>query len=247
MLKSMLRLTTLALSFCTLSMGLARAGDVTLKLGTLTGAPVYLSLNGGSYSYQQGGNVGNSLLDGKVTPYIYCVDLNHSINTNFNGIADETTNGVIHTDGTPSYPGYTVNNAGQVSWLVKNLANGATTAAEQGGLQAAIWKAIYGSNLVVDTTNDGKNSAALINAYNNDMALLGSNTLAVNKLYWLSPFDNNGHPTLQGLVALTPEPSTLVMLGTAGVGGIGLVVRRRRGGVAKPVVARRRGPVFHES
>jgi hypothetical protein len=130
--------------------------------------------------------------------------------------------------------GTAVPNAGAVSWLLFNLAPGATTAIQQDALQAAIWRTEYGTSFQLDGV-DNTNGAPSINAtigsiYRADLAALGSNTAPVSAVSWISPGANPGLPPShgQGLVALTglppkPTPPNVTGIAVASRSRLGLL------------------------
>ena len=170
---------------------------------------------GGSYSYpvpllednvatsEGGGSIDPSTLDGTPT-WVYCVDLYHNVNV------PGTFNVTISTAGVVN--GATVNNAGEVAWLLENY-GGTGQAAPEVALQAAIWHVIYdgsagyaGGHTV--SLNTAAATSAEVTDYNNILSALGSHTGNLAGIDWLtlSPSDN-----IQGLVALpVPEPTTVL-------------------------------------
>ena len=142
--------------------GRAEAGS--LYVGTNYSPPFNFTLNGISES-SPGGNITPSTLNGVALPYLYCIaeDVNIYVGNTY-----KTT---VSTTG--YYNGHLMNNAGQIAWLMTNLAPSATTLAEQEGLQGAIWQQVYGSNFVFDQTNNDPN---VIAAFNADIAALDGHT-----------------------------------------------------------------------
>ena len=115
----------------------------------------------------------------------------------------------------------TVANAGQIAWLVEHDAAGAKSAEERLGLQAAIWKAEYGSNFdLVGPGGDSSTSDKVYEAYKIYLqgAADGKGDLlstTPSDVAWYSPTTQDG-AAVQGLVgaeigAPVPEPSSIVL------------------------------------
>jgi len=214
----------------------AQADDLQLggNYNTITGDLTAGSeLSGTGQSTVGGGSITTSYLNGVQLPWVYCVDYDTTVTVpgDYNGTV-VSKDGTIHHFGGAGGPGagLAVNNAGQVAWLLDNLAAGTVgnTNAES-GLQAAIWATIYnGTNgvgtYVLDAT---ANNAIIVADYNADLTALGTNTSALATIDWLSPSTNNGG-IYQGLVTVAvPEPTFYAMAGLLGMGGIGLLRRRK--------------------
>jgi hypothetical protein len=185
-----------------------------LQLGSNYTTPMYVTLNGIAEN-AGGGSVGPSYLNGHLLPYVYCVQLDVNI-----GVPN-TYNATVTHDGTVHYSSgnAVVNNAGKIAWLLDKYAGTAKTSDQQGGLQAAIWKEIYGNNFTLTNAN----TSGMISDYNSDLTNVG--TASLSNFSWLSPYDSNGH--YQDLVT-TPEPGNLPLLVGMTVTGVGLLIRRRR-------------------
>ena len=171
-------------------------------------------------------------LDGQSVPYLYCVEIFTDILVRGTYGTDVSNDGTVH--------GSLINNAGQIAWLLDNIGPIATTTSgdAQEGLQAAIWKQVYGANFSVAAGT----SQGILDAYNADIAALGSNTASVSDVLWLSPYNQDGTPA-QGLVTSAtnilsisnfdnaspvPEPSSFALLGLGAAGLIISAIRRRR-------------------
>ena len=141
----------------------AQAGS-TLQIGS-NYPPGFNFTLFGNYVNEAGGNITPDTLDGKPLNYLYCIaaDVNIGVPNTYN----------VTLSSAGIYNGSLVNGAGQISWLMTNLATSAVTQDEQSGPQSAIWKQIYGSDFVLDQVN---NNPGLVAAYNADIAALGSNT-----------------------------------------------------------------------
>ena len=175
----------------------------------------------GELTFSFDGSTG--VVNGKPVAFtdVFCVDLLDQITTSTTYNATYSTSGVIN--------GKTVNNAGEIAWLISNLAPSATTQAENEGLQAAIWEVEYGSSFSLILQD---NSSAIDSAYASDLTALGSKTAAVNSVLWVSPENSNGSNS-QGQVIYdpsttspVPEPGTLCLFGTGLLGLSGLVRHR---------------------
>ncbi|MGO9270525.1 MAG: Cys-Gln thioester bond-forming surface protein [Terriglobia bacterium] len=185
--------------------GAARADTGNLSIGgTFNYVPTSVGDEGG-------GSVTVSTLNGVTLNWLYCVDLNDVVyvpgtynNTTItsNGMANE--NGAFQT----------VNNAGEVAWLLDHYANSANgdTNAEV-ALQAAIWNVIYGVGL---NPSSVYYNSTIGTDYNNDLNGLGSAPLST--VLWISPGDGSG-TIYQGLAGSVPDGGlTLMLLGGALVG-----------------------------
>ena len=175
------------------------------NLGGTYSSNIPLFLNG-VFDNEAGGSIDNSTLNGRAT-WVYCVDLFDNV------YAPGTYNyTVVSTTGVVN--GQTVDNAGQVAWLLDHYGTtGQTT--EAMALQAAIWHVIYdgsagyaGAHTV--TLDTSVASAALTTEYNNMLSALGNNTAAISSVDWVTP--NNGSTMVfQGLVtSAVPEPATVI-------------------------------------
>jgi len=172
-------------------------------------------------------------LDGKpagadTSFYSYCVDLlNNEQDPQYN-VSVNSTNGMV-TDGMVATP-YTAQKA---AWLFNQFASDAHTAsggALAAGLQLAIWEVLFddGLSVVYDSTVGNQfyvtaaSAAALAAAdcYLDALASAGSSYQSASAT-WLDVPSGKG----QDQITSTPEPGTLLLLGT---GLAGLVTRRRR-------------------
>jgi hypothetical protein len=211
-------MNALALGLLTCLLGVSRAGAGTLYIGGTDGTFVNITVNGNTLT-GAGGNFQPNTLNGTPLTYLYCVSATTDIYVPGTFTSNITTNGVVD--------GQFVNNAGQIAWLLTNLAPSATTGDLESGLQSAIWSVIYGKNFTLDANNPSD----VINAYNADLAALGSKTAPVSDLIWLSNYDSNG-TVVQPFVSLNPdpavpEPSSMVLAGM-GLAICTLALLRRR-------------------
>ncbi len=224
------------------SAGLARADymNVPLSVGGNYTSSNDFNLGNTSYTNSGGGNITPSTLDGTPLVALYCVDIPHNINVPFTGTAEVNTSGVIGNDSSndPLNGGLTLanssgllTNAGNIAYLLATDGASATSTDQQVGLQAAIWKEVYGSNFTTTLTGDP------LNDYSSYLSSVpaGGNASYISQVYWINPAGNGSG--IQGLVGnivpinpdfSSPEPATLTLLGTALVAFGGFGLRRRR-------------------
>jgi hypothetical protein len=152
------------------------------------------------------GSITPTYIDGNLLPYLYCVQIEVDINVPGTYSVAITNNGEIF--GTP------INNAGEVAYLLNTYAPTATTVDQQGALQAAIWKTIYGSNYDITSNNP----ADMLTDYNTYMTNVGTDP--VSTVEWISPSNGDGSHA-QGLItSAVPEPSAIFLAAVAGVIGV---------------------------
>jgi hypothetical protein len=187
--------------------------------GNTTGSTMNFTYKGSSESASGGNFAGSTgVVNGVSTSFldVFCIDLSDNISLNSSYNATYTNTGVAN--------GSTVANASKIAWLVLNLGTSANTSVLASALQAAIWETEYGSAFTLSNNN----SSALLTAYNQDLAALGSNTASVSSLLWMTAKNGNGYYQAQVIapVSPVPEPGTLSLLGTGVLTLAGLVRRR---------------------
>jgi len=176
-----------------------------------------------------GGSIDVSYLDGERLQYLYCVDIDRDVyvNNSYN-----TT--VVNTGG--NIYGSPLNNANQVAWLLTNYGTAGQTAQAQ-ALQAKIWEVVetgWTFNAAAYSAGD-----ATLNWYNTidsafDAALLADPNMGssmVGNFYWITPGRDvaiNGLYVFQGLVAPTPIPGTVLLMGSGLAGLVGIARFRRK-------------------
>lgn len=207
----------------------------------LTGSynyPIYMDKDGAGASAEGGGVLPGATLttlDG-TTPIhdLYCVELFRDVGVPGSYNTNPTNDGILFAGTTAQY---TVSNAGEIAWLMVNIARGVDAAHDtigQEAVQAAIWTLAApgaGHTAVLDT---GLSSTTLVSEYNADLALANKNSAPVSDITWFSNYNGtiNGGDAVQALIGNpVPEPSTFALLG---LGGIGLAIGayRRRSAAA---------------
>lgn len=214
--EKMRKILVLAACLVFLSAGLAQATN-TFTIGGDYSYPIYMVDTAGVRHTEGAGSFDTSSLNGSNLPYLYCVDLFHTISPggtyNNTGV---TTNGFVQ--------GSLVNNAIQVAWLLHTYGvNGQGNKAI--ALQASIWHVIFPA-YSLDTTRASASQIAKYNSYLGAIPTTGIPDY-VNNFLWISPGINGNSRVYQGQVALAPIPGSVWLLGSGLLGLIGL--KRRRG------------------
>jgi len=216
--------------------GQAYAGSNDLYVGPQYSSGINLLLNGNATSFD-GGSMNPSTLNGLGLKSLWCIDLaddtvvdSHYLKTavTFNGGITATVNGVGSN--------FTVNNAGQIAYVVNSFTPLIGTRAkgldgnavnEQKAIQALIWSKEYNSGSYVITADP---TAAYYKDFSILQNLAANKSMALNTAYWISP-DNGSGTVFQALVApgitALPEPEEWAMM-LLGLPLIGWAVRRKR-------------------
>ena len=180
----------------------------------------------GNYSWEGGGSIDTSYIDGDELAWLYCVDL-------FTSVSNKTYPTTLVSDSGEIYGG-TYSSVSDVAWLLDNYATsgqGDSAAA----LQAAIWTTVHGAEYDLDPTS------TYFDQYLDMLAALDATTETgtLSDYLWISPetgTDASGMTTYaQGLVGVkvlsssssVPEPVAMLLFG-AGIAGLAAVGRRRR-------------------
>lgn len=227
-----MRVWPLAVAFALAAMTAVAAparGD-TITVGNTYSGNFSMLINGVA-STEGGGSVGGSygVINGVTTPFafLYCVDI--------------FTNAVLGSTYTATYNNTatinskTVVNAGQVAWLMLNLAPQLTTQAQYQAMQGLVWTLENPGVVAWDYTN---NSATATSYYTQYSSLLGSNTASVARLSWINPVNAQGAYSYQGFVAETwiqiAEPHSLALFATFSLMLLGLTrIPARRGAAVR--------------
>ncbi len=225
-----LKFTILAL---TLAAGVAVATQAradNFHLGPNNGTSITFNTDGttGTSQTYTGGSWGDgspptdwSTLNGQILPWVFCVDLGHTIGSPDDYNATTVTNtGYVH--------GSLVNNAAAIAYVLSNFA---TAGVDSAAVQGAIWVLEYGNNAATVTAIGGSTSdsrVALANLYVTDARNYAGPSL-ISQFAWLSPMKPGDTTLYQGLVTIVvPEPASFAIAGLAGLGMLSYV-RRRRG------------------
>ena len=166
-----------------------------------------------------GGPLQNVTYTGLSLAQVYCVDLDHFTGP---GTYDSTHNSSgVSNNQVPNFTVGSPSAAGQVAWLMNHFAAAAAgNTALEAGLQAAIWKTIYGAYFTLTDSNPAYQAA-----YAADLAALGSNEDSFHSVWWLNPTSDSGNTLQQGFVGIpgpppqnggsVPEPASMALVGIA--------------------------------
>lgn len=149
---------------------------VPLSVGADYAKPQYFTLNGVTYSGVGAGNFNPNTLAGEPLPYMYCVDILHTISAPGTYDAQVNTIGYIVNDvgaagadttsiasgnpgaknppsnstGATTYGTAVLANAGNIGYLMVTYAPTTQNNNQELALQAAIWKQVYGSDFILN-------------------------------------------------------------------------------------------------
>ncbi|MEX1232756.1 MAG: hypothetical protein WEB58_21090 [Planctomycetaceae bacterium] len=175
--------------------------------------------------------------------FMYCIDLTHTINLNTSYDAEINLDGFVTNhlaSGTTGSGAITTTptsgvlaKAGEIGYLMKNVASTLYSAApgfpgvdtldpQQVGLQAAIWKLVYGDNFIMKTSGYTDTS---VNAYNDYLGLVSTGDFSdyINDVLWINVKNKSNGVYRQAQVGYilgmettdideVPVPTTLTML-----------------------------------
>jgi hypothetical protein len=216
-MSSTLRIIVLLVICVILPHQVSKAGTLSLSGYNRQGVTGWFD---GTLKTQYGGRI-TATFDGKPLHDVYCVQA-------FNAIGLSTYESKI--DGSGIIHGYLVPNAGQISWLVSNVAPTiGSNLDKQTGLQAALWNlsATKGHSFSMSPLAD----PVAYGYYNRYLADSAGQSELLDQISWISPSNRDLSPA-QGLVSSTlfmpvPEPSTYAMA-LAGLALGGWQMFRRR-------------------
>jgi hypothetical protein len=147
-----------------------------LKTGNTYAGGINVELDGTTRNNLGGGNILNSVLDGKGLVYAYCIDIYHYIGLN-QVYSAHYNNKAFFAD----RPELTEENGAKIAWLILNIAETAVEKYQQAGLQALIWEQVYGATrFTLNTSTDDR----IETAYNEYSVALGANMASVNDVLW---------------------------------------------------------------
>jgi len=215
----------------------SRAQADDLNLGGNYGVGIGITGSGGGVPTETayGGSVFTSTLNSVTVPWVYCVDLLHTVFVPGDYNATTTTlTGIVNG----GQVGGSTAVSDQIAYLLVTYA--ASVAGQQntaeGELQAAIWKLEYGSNITINSVN-GNSSAGVLTAVANYVTDAQTNATAGERadVTWLSPRISGSNTIYQGLVtnnpnsqSIVPEPSTFAIAGLGALGFMAYGWKRRK-------------------
>jgi hypothetical protein len=178
------------------------AGDISTGSSSATGQNISFIYKQGAitdtFTNQYAGQLLASFVSaGKVGDFtMYCVDITDSFRV--------PSNWPVNVNSTGSIDGATVNNAGQVAYLIDNYGFKKLDADHSAALQAAIWRELYGANFNLTSASSGVTSA-----YNTYLGYVtGSNSGNMAIASWLTPTaPTNLGDYPQGMVTAPPPAS----------------------------------------
>jgi len=208
-----------------------RAQADMLSLNPYTGGHDFTIQIAPSFDVDQSIPYSTGTLNGQLLN-LFCVDIYDAVLPGTWNATTSNNDGVVLGD--------SVNNAGNIAWLLNNFANSTAPNSDQRlGLQALVWDLEYGFSLVAPG-NGSSTTQATYDAYNNFLTQFTnagspSDALPTPNVYWITPNDSGNPGDYQGLAgnlvpaALpAPEPCSLLLFGLGTVGIIPLASFRKR-------------------
>jgi hypothetical protein len=223
-MRTQLFFSVMALSISLMS---ASALAATLKVGGDYVGGLNIKIDGKVKNGVIGGNFLTSYLDSDKLNYMYSIDIFHDIHANdsYNTIVSKNAQLAGRSE-------ITAANAGKIAWLVSTQAKTAVTKDQQAGLQAAVWKQVYGNRFELLATT----AKTIRTAYSNYITALGSNSAPLNSVLWLDPRGGAKNATHyqdqvawgNGFGLVTPIPAALWLFASGVTGLIGIATRKKQ-------------------